>query len=182
MAKKQRLHLYHVSTLRLGSITAERRTPLYADPKEPPTPRLCVCPSVPACLAARLFPVRELYVYRTERPLRGVSPVGVWDSLITKERWLIPPAKLVRVGTITEEEVHEAQGDIRRFHRMTRKHSSHRLRVAQLEMAWRVLEGKFPIQRERRFSQRLCRMFLEGVEPVEFIESEIEKVKGKVEQ
>ena len=71
--------------------TARRIVPLRG-PGEPTTPRLCVCRSVAACLAAAYLGP-QVYVYGTD-PVRTNPPVDVHDAPLTGERWVVPPVKL----------------------------------------------------------------------------------------
>jgi hypothetical protein len=139
----KRRHWYHCSSTNHGPTwVAGRRSPSAPSEKEPAVPRLCVCPTIPACFAARLFD-RDLdvYVYRTEKPQRSVTPKDVWDQVITGERWLVPPVSMVRVDVIdriTNGKINEA---IRAYHVITKGNSSCGLRVAQYARAVEVLGG-----------------------------------------
>lgn len=96
-------HKYlHVSTDWHGAVwTAKLQAPKWVGSSEPLTPRLCVGLHLAGCLAARwLDGQRDVYVYETE-PRRSINPGRlVWDSLITQERWIVPPVKLKHVFTI----------------------------------------------------------------------------------
>lgn len=108
--------------------------------------------SVAACFAAVLFRERSpVYVYRTETPRRGVTPVDVWDRCVTGEHWLIPPVRMVRVQTIPPDQVAESQVAIRLYHEETRLNSDLWLRVSQYAMAFDVLGGT---EHERHRVQR----------------------------
>jgi len=141
----------------MKKLVVGRRVPDFPDNDEPKTPRLCVCRCVPACLAARLFPSRKLFVYRTVRPMKGVTPMQVWDAPLTSETWLIPPAELDLVDEITQEEAVLCQDKIRHFHMMTGANSTLGLRVAQLLIAWKVLGDRFPHHGERQFAERVAK-------------------------
>lgn len=146
---------YHVSAKRLDYLDVKRALPMCPSQNEPDVPRLCVCPSVPGCFAARVFTKRkDLYVYRTLKKTKGIKPYRVWDAVITGERWLIPPMRLERIATIDREDVARIQcysvpilwtgADIQ-------------IRTAQLAIAWDVLGKRFPNHQERR----VCRFLLE---------------------
>jgi hypothetical protein len=79
---------------------ARRIRPTGAPLGEPKTPRLCVSSWLAGALAARwTFEGRDIHCYLTEQR-RTVPARGVWDAVITGERWVIPPAKLTHVLTI----------------------------------------------------------------------------------
>jgi len=103
-------HWWHCSDRFNGdSFNALRITPSRSV-DEPLTPRLCVSPTVCECFSARLF--REgfpVYCYRTEKPCRTVAPKRVWDSIITRERWLIHPCQMILARTIEAHEAYQAQ-------------------------------------------------------------------------
>lgn len=150
----KRRHWYHCSSEFLGeSFTAERRPPRHMAQREPPTPRLCVAPSVAECFAAVLFgDCKPVYAYRTESPRRAVAPRGVWDECVTRERWLIPPVRMILERVIEADEVARAQTAVRLYHEATRKNSSLNVRVAQLAIASEVLGS----ERERRRARHCC--------------------------
>lgn len=75
--------------------------------KEPPTPRLCVAPTVAQALVA-VWHEGPVSVYVTEAR-RTVPPSGVFDQCLTGERWIIPPVQLSRIGIIPADAVAEAQ-------------------------------------------------------------------------
>lgn len=155
--KKQ--HLYHVSMRRLDTLNVGRRFPIYSK-REPKTPRLCVCPAVPNCFAAATFLAgQDVYVYRTQKPTRGITPRGVWDSTITGERWLIPPLKLNHVATVKARDVDRLYAAIRWFHKDTRQNSNVRLRIAQMKIAWEILGVRFPHRSEQSWCDRIAKEF-----------------------
>lgn len=144
---------FHCSASYLGdSFAVLRRTPRHMATGEPPTPRLCVAPSIACCFASVLFRTGSpVYSYRTRKPSRGIAPRGVWDAVITGERWLIPPTTLVLHRVIPIEDVEKAQFAVRWYHSSGRS-SSLRVRVAQLAIAATVLGSTS----DRRRSQRFC--------------------------
>ena len=106
MAK--RAHWFHCTERFRGAVwTAERISPVFIPDEEPKTPRLCVGENVVRCFAARLFQ-RTVYVYRTETMRRAVKPFNVADECLTGERWLVPPVRMIHVGTIPEPIVRQA--------------------------------------------------------------------------
>jgi hypothetical protein len=133
-------HWYHCTADDHGPrFVADRRWPkdTNRDAREPLTPRLCVGPSVPACLAAVLFVAfrRPVFVYRTEAPRRANRPVGVWDEVVTRERWIVPPAPMVLVDVVDEDAVEAAQAAVWYYHHRSKQNSDLRVRVAQLALA-----------------------------------------------
>jgi hypothetical protein len=95
---------------------------------------------------------KPVYVYRTEKPRRAVAPRGVWDAVVTRERWLIPPVKMVLERVIESNEVARAQTAVRLYHEITRRKSSLNVRVAQFAIAADVLGS----DSERRRARRCC--------------------------
>jgi len=158
---------YHCSSVDLGpSFVAKRITPSKGD-TEPCTPRLCVCRTVAACFAAKLFPPRRVYVYKTERPRRAVKPVNVWDMCVTGERWLIPPAPMVLDRIIDDGTVDRATLAVRMYHISRRANSSLRTRVAQYSVALGVLGG--PAWESRRVDDMLHVLGMEDLDPEDFL-------------
>ncbi len=79
---------YHCTNTYHGELwQSELCLPRLTSDKEPPVPRLCVGPSIPACLCARQFWPRTVFVYACF--CRAVAPRNVWDSQITRERWIV---------------------------------------------------------------------------------------------
>lgn len=134
-------YFYHCTTEYVGStLTVHRRKPKYAADGEPAVPRLCVCPSIAECFAARLFQeASPVYCYRTRKLVRGIAPYSTWDACITRERWLIPPMQLSLVCTVPAQISIAAQEAVRLYHRKTRRKSSWKLRLMQLLEAAEVL-------------------------------------------
>lgn len=114
--KKRRRHFYHCTDQNRGDTwTAARVPPIFIGDSEPDTPRLCVCRTVAGCFAARLFAKTDVYVYKTAIKRSGIKPVRVFDSLITGERWIIPPVEMVFVRKIPAELVADMTEDARAY-------------------------------------------------------------------
>lgn len=145
-------YMYHCTVDNHGPIlTVQRRVPERGK-KEPNTPRLCVSDTIPRCLAGRLFPVgKDIHVYRTDKPVRGISPNGVWDSCITDERWLIPPQKLYHVDTINGDCVKEIQAILWEVVR-ARRGANIRIRASYYAMLLAFLPEKYVTKRDRNWS------------------------------
>ena len=75
--------------------------PKVVSDKEPPVPRLCVGPSVASCFAARMFTINPIYVYACF--CSAVKPKGVWDCVLTGERWVIHRQVLFHYCTISRD-------------------------------------------------------------------------------
>ncbi len=150
----KRQHWFHCTSTNKGpSFVADLRAPLHMSVKEPATPRLCVAPTISECFAAVLFDARKpVYCYRTETPRRAVAPRDVWDEAVTRERWLIPPVKMILDRVIAIEEASRAQGLIREYHRITRSNSRLWTRVAQFAIAAEVIGT----EREKKRARRCC--------------------------
>jgi hypothetical protein len=114
-------------------------------------PVLCVCSTVSSCFASRFFDPAPVHVYRTPVPRRGIRPTGVWDQVVTGERWLIE-GWLVHERTVPVELVARATEAVRLYHRTVKRKSTVRLRVAQLRIAHEVLGGP-------QWQARLLEMF-----------------------
>ena len=158
---KNKRRYYHVSVFDHGDVLNVRRvSPLDPDHREPGTPRLCVAPSVPQCLCARMMrPGRPAYVYRSE-PRKGITPKGVWDSLITEERWIAPPDKLEKVDTICGEDMSLMFGILEEWHLQTGSAASVHLRIATLAHAWNVFGDRFAHSPwDRRVAESLAKGF-----------------------
>lgn len=135
-----KLHWFHCSEKYHGQRwVAERKTPeLVLLTTEPTTPRLCVASSVARCFASRLF-TRDVFVYRTETPRRAIKPVDVHDSVITQERWLIPPVAMVMTDVIPW--------------RMSRRACAHSLGVIRRQMKQYEDPRLTPIDRLKTFQR-----------------------------
>jgi len=151
-------HFYHVSSQWLGNeFQPILRTPSDMAKKEPPTPRLCVCPTIAACFAARLMAShRTAYVYKTAKPYRGIAPRSVWDQIITGEKWLIPPVKLIHVANINALTVDKIQSAVIYYHKITKQNSGHLVRLAQYARANEIIGGP---EWEERLINRWLRRF-----------------------
>jgi hypothetical protein len=103
-------HWYHCTDRRTEQAwTAVRRAPITKASSEPSTPRLCVSPTVAQALAAAWWSgERPVRVYITEKR-RTVPPTGVWDAVMTGERWIIPPVRLTLLATIPATAIEAAQ-------------------------------------------------------------------------
>lgn len=170
----KRRHWHHCTSEDLGkSFEVLRKAPVMIGFKEPLVPRLCVCQHVYQCFAARLFSLhRPVRVYRTEFPRRANKPHGVWDAFLTGEHWLVPPARMILVETIDTEAVEAIHGTMTAYHEITRKHSNHKLKIAQLLIAAKYFdEGEY-----RRYSR--LKEYLDGKDPERYIYSEINRELG----
>lgn len=157
MMKRQ--HWFHCSRWDHGeTFVARKRVPHTTAEKESPVPRLCVAPTVAACFSSMLFIGGPVSVYRTSKPCRGVMPRGVWDQVVTRERWLIPPVEMIRVRIIDAATVAKAQQDIVTFHRMANSRSDLWLRVAQYAIAADVFGADEPEQRHIRRAVRITKI------------------------
>lgn len=135
---------------------------------ESKTPRLCVCPEVACCFAAACFrPNRAVYVYRTAKPAGSVRPVGVWDSHITGERWLVPPVSMRLVSLIPAGVVHSVQWSSVNYHRATGLGASVATRAALFVIAVETLGAGV---RDRAVAAYLRGRFKLPKDPHNFIE------------
>lgn len=159
-------HWWHCTSDYHGeSFVAIRRQPKHKSEREPTTPRLCVSPTIAECFSAVLFADgKPVYCYRTESPRKAVAPKDVWDQVITRERWLIPPVAMVLVKTIPTIDVERSQAAIRMYHKCTRKNSSLNVRVAQLAIAAEILGTDWVKERARR-----CCSIVGIVDPEDFL-------------
>jgi len=177
----QRCHWYHCTVCNHGQTwVAERRAPIMRAADEPLTPRLCVCPSPAECFSAILFPThRDVYVYRTSNERRAVAPRGVWDKIITGERWLIPPVEMQLFCAIPASVVADCQTAIRLYHEETRNRSDIRTRIAQLALSAAIFRRQYRHLASRslsRFCDSLCSSFDIGKDPEEYILSRAEGI------
>jgi len=93
------MNLYHCTTHDRGTIfVVEPRPPAkWERNNEPDTPRLCVAPSVPQCIAAMNDTVRDpLIVYVADDPCEAIPAKSVGDSIYSHEYWLMPGTRLTR--------------------------------------------------------------------------------------
>lgn len=135
--------IFHVTQQDVGPVlTVDRRTPLWPSEKEPATPRLCACPIVWQCTAARLLNRSEpAFVYRTDA--RGVKPKAVWDAFLTDERWLLPGHKLHLCQVIGAKLVEACQWRARR-HVLAKRKADFRLRLLCMDDACEALGERKP--------------------------------------
>lgn len=161
MAKRRKQFLYHVSHERLETLTVRRQVPVIADKREPATPRLCACPAVPNCVAAAnlVSSKKPVHVYRTPKPVRGITPKDVWDGVITDERWLIPPMELEHFATIGVSEVAAILEPVFWFIRITAKNVGIKGRIAVQLLAWDVLGDRFPHRWQHKKTRELASHF-----------------------
>lgn len=147
-------NFWHCSDVYHGeTFVAERRAPKIKADKEPSTPRLCVCPALHGCFAARLFRYDvPVYAYRTAKPTGSVAPKDTWDSVITRERWLIPPVTLVLVRTIDAAVCNRIQAASYLYLRQGLK-MSWQVRLAQYCIARRALRDSLPIWHSDYFDE-----------------------------
>lgn len=114
--KKRRKHFYHCTNINWGnSWTARRIAPVFCGIGEPSTPRLCVSRTIAGCFVARLFSEGDVYVYKTAKKRSGIKPVDVGDSLLTGERWIVPPVDMSLIRTIPAQIVADLQGETRDY-------------------------------------------------------------------
>lgn len=97
MSKRRKRTYYHCSAKFHGDVwDVPRRAPVLIGEDEPDTPRLCVCHTIGACFSARLFNHGgSVYVYRNEKPRAANRPRDVHDAILTRERWFVPPVRMV---------------------------------------------------------------------------------------
>jgi hypothetical protein len=118
---------------------------------------------------------KPVHVYCTLLPRRAVNPRGVWDKVITGERWLIPPVEMKLVEIIPEDLADRVHCAIRLYHQCTKQKSSLRLRLAQYAVAIKVLGP----ERSSRLEERIVRQFCEdlgiGDDPESYILNAAEK-------
>lgn len=152
----RRRYWYHVTTDYRGpEFFSELRLPRHSSLNEAKTPRLCVCPTIAGCFAARMFEFhKHCFVYKTEKPYRGVKPRNVWDQLITRERWIVEPVRMVHVANINGLTAWRMQNPILWYHKETGKNSGLLVRLAQYIIAVDAIGGP---QWELNFVERARR-------------------------
>ena len=164
--------LFHCSAVDHGETLVVRRQLPHGSEHldEPPVPRLCVSPCVQACIAARYWNYSgPVHVYRTKDKRKGIKPRGVWDQMISGERWIIPPAELVKVDLIEWDDVQKVSGLFAYYHTYTGRKADHRIRLAMQRQAFEVLGDRFPNPRFERFTVRAADGF--GIDnPVRWVE------------
>lgn len=112
---------------------------------EPKIPRLCVCPTLAGCFAAQFFYTQKpVQVYRTVLPRSGIFPgrKRVWDCIITREHWLVPPVELEKVEVIPYEKFEDIAYPRFLYYKLTGPNSKFRIRVAEYVLAAKVLGEK----------------------------------------
>ena len=101
--------LYHISHKSLGKQpTLKPRTPFSRACGEDDTPRICVSPTIEECYLALQLEIEAQYVHRIQSYWVYVVDTrdsvfaneSVFDRRITRERWLLTPTKLKRIGRI----------------------------------------------------------------------------------
>jgi len=78
--------------------------------EEPKISRICVAPTIEGCLIAlgSCLPLSSnIYIYRTIRKVKAITPNDVIDSKITGEMWLLRPIKFKYVGVIKKKTLPE---------------------------------------------------------------------------
>lgn len=142
MKSRRHRHWIHIADQYHGDRwTAERMTPRNIGTNEPKTPRLYVASSITRCLAARYF-ARDAFVYRTTRERSAINPGRrVWDQLITREHWIVPPVEMEMVGVIPHGIIQEIF-DFARAPITEAKACNFRVRLEIFASAIRVMEGQ----------------------------------------
>ncbi len=142
-------------------------SPLHMPISEPLTPRLCVCPVVVNCFAALMFDDAPVHVYRTATPRNGVKPVNVWDSVITRERWIVDRVEMIRIETIDASKVAAINSPFKVWHAATKNEDKVdvRLRIAQIAVAVKVLGPERSSHGELRWLARVSKHF--GIDDAE---------------
>lgn len=160
--KRNDRHWFHCAEDYHGDTwNVPRKRPTLIGPEEPLTPRLCVARSVAACFAARLF-AKDVHVYRTERVRRTVKPNGVYDAVITGERWLIPPVTMVKVATIPRHVSWEIGGYLHDWIELHNCAPTKLVRCLAYDRAIRILtrlDRTFAEPWEARFMDKAVAMF-----------------------
>jgi hypothetical protein len=93
---------YHLTTSRLGKkrLLIPRDYGMHRGIGQPNLARICVGPDVAHCFSAIPLYNKKYYVYRTYRKVEAYYPYNVFDSNITKERWIINPTVFILVNEI----------------------------------------------------------------------------------
>lgn len=148
--------LYHCTSRDWGLfLPVKNQSPRFPARGEPDTPRLCVADSIAGCFASRLYnPRRPLFVYRTRRAMSGISPIGVWDSELTGERWLRPPTILICCEVLSAAIVRDAQSLIYGFHEITGRRGCIDSRIVALCEAYAALGQKRPLRLQEMVDSR----------------------------
>lgn len=168
--------LYHLTQEDFGpSLKVVRRAPKWAgkELREPATPRLCAAPSVAQCLIARLFYMNKpVYIYKTLKPVKGVTPKDVWDSLLTDERWILPGQELGFHSRIPAKVVNDIQWWPCLYFGL-QKPANVKMRLAQLKVV-RDVRADFLDKRCEKII-RVCDEHFEVGDPYEYIIKEAVK-------
>jgi hypothetical protein len=173
--------LYHLTQEDFGpSLKVDRRAPKWAgkELREPVTPRLCTAPSAAQCLIARLFYMNKpVYIYKTLKPVKGVTPRDVWDSMLTDERWILPGQELVFHSRIPAKVVNDIQWWPCLYFGL-QKSSDVKMRLAQLKVV-RDVRPDFLDKRCEKLV-RVCDEHFYVGDPYEYIIKEsIKYAKGE---
>lgn len=137
---RQRVWYHCTQTESALTVDVQRRKPSCIGAAEPPTPRLCVAPTLGGCFAARLFDCsKPVHVYVCK--CRAIRPRSVWDAPLTGERWVIPPMTLWWHALLGPALVMQAQWLSYEYHRVSGKPSDLRMRLCQYALALAVLGG-----------------------------------------
>lgn len=130
---------YHSSEINHGtSFISELRVPECISINEPKTPRLCVASTIARCFTSRLF-VKEVYVYKCR--CSAVPAKNVWDSLITREHWIIHRQKMELDRIIPQSQVENYCLPIQWYHHRTKKNSNLRLRACTYALAVKYIHA-----------------------------------------
>lgn len=98
---------YHVSTEggEEDKIVWTPRVPLDSAWSEPEIPRICVSPTISQCLLAinfKAYDFDHFNIYKTNAKV--YFPIGVTDSEITKEMWLLSSSEFIKCGELSKEQ------------------------------------------------------------------------------
>lgn len=166
---------YHLTDVDHGPVLrTTKRPPKYRAESEPDVPRICVAACIPDCLAAKLMRLDcKVWVYRTDRPIKGVKPFRLWDAFLTEEHWMWHPASLTRIDYLEPEIVSRAQLPLHRFHAHGWD-AGYKVRIAGLKLAWDAMRAQHPNKRRERIVDGLAEKFLQ-VPPDEFLVQECDR-------
>ena len=96
--------LFHVTTKKSWGKQVQltpRKTGKNRAIGEPEIKRICVAPTISRCFIAIPYEETETYyIYRTLRKVQGYYPYDVFDSRITREKWLISPISFIKIGVV----------------------------------------------------------------------------------
>ena len=164
--------LYHCTQDDHGpELHFERRTPRFPSANEPETPRLCVSPWVVLCLSSSLpRPGRPVFAYRTTRPIRGVNPVGVWDSYLTRERWIVNKMTLEKFAVISPEATYGMSAPFIEYYSRNKKPAGLFGRMSFIVLANESVGPFFPFSDSARILG-FCDFMLRKYGEMEIVES-----------